>query len=1292
MENRGQQDVFSKAEAGPSTNPYDMPPPQDPALEASPSQSSRETAVGTGTSTEPREVPAGMDLELERGVTRQSGASASSQTDGDHEARFVYVDGDIGGPSYTGYNDTKVDIIAVPCPGADPKQTWISDPLPDLSPQGDYSWVTQGIRTSASTARVLLYKHRALTDGINLEVLAMDLLNQVQRIRQGIIRPSRPLFFMAHSIGGLVVKLALLRAMELPDYRTIMYNCHGVSFFGTPHRGSSYMSMKNLKESIRTLLHLERSLPKTLADEVRINNHSLLAMHEQFVNIASELRIWTLYETIDSQLSGSGGGLTSEVQFGAPLVSIKSALLDVRQEDVFSVDNDHAHVASFGPNNIKTMNTFMKDLIDAIFKAEKLSDLYIHTPLKLKEHVKIELIGFYEDPDAEMDSAIRLYFTKYHLGEFLVKGPEQCLEERLKLGPNKRLSTGSRKRGGQTIEEPPSLESSAGGTNSGDSGDGGGLGIQNITAQGVVSRGDVDLLQGPATNLRLDSPDILVTSASARPSLAGRGQSPHNMTSLSGSNLHPSGSDSFHHSSIRTMSEPSYSLHRTDSRDVNLTSRQRADFLSRASALHDLTAGFSRPDSSLKKFMWIHLPFTNPVWVKEIFNTLGETRGENLSKLFNKENWVSKHVQGLHSLSQPSFLKPSCSYITADPVASPWMSPHADGGGRMASGTSGNVSTNPNCLYLYLPYLHFDTYRNLIKRRSLIEKRIEHGRASPVPQEIADLESLELRVIWQHLGYDPPLNCRRTLDQFGYPSLRDTNARDDDQMLYKLTKQDPAPLDEHDFSKPQKAKDAPGEKKTGGEQLDFESEAADSDLRDGNLLMVDQLWLWAIDTTTLTTFFPKRESSPKEGTLFQQADLRNSIYNELNGDLTGRTENALDLAAFTVLHAITVFLENASHPDLDIFRIFEEAIGLLAERMTWNMKQFRTQTFSNILDDSDDENDNYDENSVAAIKKRHKRELERAERENRENTSALLELRDMEDELTTLQRLFDIQDTTIRSMKAILQGHELSDITRNGQGYLDEALEFLAEYKQQTTEMVKRVDTTRKDYEKMLEMAQRQAQVDEVRWSRLQTELASSQNLSVMIFTTFTVIFLPLSFFTSLFGMNASEWQDENIPSLAVIGSIALPASVFLILASLLAAFSSRVQWAFRATYKQGKTLWTAGRTLVGKLAPAWEAVRESLRRMEPESAREAKERRAWEREKRERRKKMERRMKRQADRSFDLWATMRRQMTTRYEIPDLNRKREVGGDGSGGRGVVKRKTWLSSTGRSKKSKTGRSW
>lgn len=172
----------------------------------------------------------------------------------------------------------------------------------------------------------------------------------------------------------------------------------------------------------------------------------------------------------------------------------------------------------------------------------------------------------------------------------------------------------------------------------------------------------------------------------------------------------------------------------------------------------------------------------------------------------------------------------------------------------------------------------------------------------------------------------------------------------------------------------------------------------------------------------------------------------------------------------------------------------------------------------------------------------------------------------------------------------------------------------------------------------MLEMVQRQAQVDEVRWSRLQAELASSQNLSVMIFTTFTVIFLPLTFFTGLFGMNTIEWQDERIPSLKQIGAISLPASALLIIVSLVAAFSWRVQSAFKATYRGLRTSW---KVIKGAYAD----------RLEPESRKEAKRMRREEKKRRQKEAKMA-----QDDESYDFWAMVKRQQrAVRYQIPEQN-------------------------------------
>jgi hypothetical protein len=102
-----------------------------------------------------------------------------------------------------------------------------------------------------------------------------------------------------------------------------------------------------------------------------------------------------------------------------------------------------------------------------------------------------------------------------------------------------------------------------------------------------------------------------------------------------------------------------------------------------------------------------------------------------------------------------------------------------------------------------------------------------------------------------------------------------------------------------------------------------------TEFMDGNVLMVDQLWLWIVDRKTIVTFFPNQEATTSEGKLFEQTNLHSSIYNELNGDLARRFETAGDLAALIMLHATTVLLDRTLHRDLQVLRIFEESISIL---------------------------------------------------------------------------------------------------------------------------------------------------------------------------------------------------------------------------------------------------------------------------------------------------------------------------------------------------------------------------
>ena len=221
-------------------------------------------------------------------------------------------------------------------------------------------------------------------------------------------------------------------------------------------------------------------------------------------------------------------------------------------------------------------------------------------------------------------------------------------------------------------------------------------------------------------------------------------------------------------------------------------------------------------------------------------------------------------------------------------------------------------------------------------------------RVKPIRQDIKDSKSLEAKMIWKYLGAEPPFHCRRTLDQFGYPNLRSCEARDDDQMLWKRTKpkaktstrssmktgSDTQELYGYrsptDFERNQSARHSSSsrQEEDSDESLQKKLEEIKASTQEGNVLMVDQLWLWALDDKTIVTFFPKKEGFSSEGSLSQQGDLHNDIYNDVNSGLQV-VPDAQTFAALIVQRAVTILLDRTAHRHLQILRIFEESLSIL---------------------------------------------------------------------------------------------------------------------------------------------------------------------------------------------------------------------------------------------------------------------------------------------------------------------------------------------------------------------------
>ena len=77
---------------------------------------------------------------------------------------------------------------------------------------------------------------------------AINLLNRIVSKREEA--EERPIVFVAHSLGGIIVKRALVEAKLDDSYKSLREATYGIAFFSTPHRGGNYAKLGDIAASI----------------------------------------------------------------------------------------------------------------------------------------------------------------------------------------------------------------------------------------------------------------------------------------------------------------------------------------------------------------------------------------------------------------------------------------------------------------------------------------------------------------------------------------------------------------------------------------------------------------------------------------------------------------------------------------------------------------------------------------------------------------------------------------------------------------------------------------------------------------------------------------------------------------------------------------------------------------------------------------------------------------------------------------------------------------------------------
>ncbi|KAF6793061.1 NB-ARC domain-containing protein [Colletotrichum musicola] len=103
-------------------------------------------------------------------------------------------------------------------------------------------WLRDDLPKHVPDSRIFLYQYNATAvygkDRSTFIDKANDLLEDIRLEREDT--ESRPILFLGHSMGGLLIKQALINAHNNPNYTPIKDATRGLAFFTTPHHSGDW--------------------------------------------------------------------------------------------------------------------------------------------------------------------------------------------------------------------------------------------------------------------------------------------------------------------------------------------------------------------------------------------------------------------------------------------------------------------------------------------------------------------------------------------------------------------------------------------------------------------------------------------------------------------------------------------------------------------------------------------------------------------------------------------------------------------------------------------------------------------------------------------------------------------------------------------------------------------------------------------------------------------------------------------------------------------------------------------
>ncbi|EPE05245.1 and nb-arc domain-containing protein [Ophiostoma piceae UAMH 11346] len=261
--------------------------------------------------------------------------------------------------------DAKVDIVLVHGLNGDPKRTWTSK-------ANNLFWPAELLPGTLGLppANILVYGYNSKVHGHATDNPIMNhaqtLVVQLAAYRQTQKTVHNPIIWIAHSLGGILTKRALLYSKDITNIdreplRSIFVSTYALYFLGTPHNGSNLASVGLSLQTLGSLL-LPRALFESepiLLRTLQRDSETLKEINNQFLEIYQLFQIHLVHENLKTDLK-----ITK-----ALIVSAESASPQLANAFFYGVEATHSDMCKFSSNTAPGYRVLVTALREWIRKA-----------------------------------------------------------------------------------------------------------------------------------------------------------------------------------------------------------------------------------------------------------------------------------------------------------------------------------------------------------------------------------------------------------------------------------------------------------------------------------------------------------------------------------------------------------------------------------------------------------------------------------------------------------------------------------------------------------------------------------------------------------------------------------------------------------------------------------------------------------------------------------------------------------------------------------------------------------